>query len=332
MTTAMFDTLNATVDNVNQMDIVLCECFARDGLQHEPAFVPTAVKRALVERFAAIGFPRVEATSYSNPKVVPQFADASELLTVLPRREGTFYKATCANLRAVGRAIADLDAGRGVNEVSLLVSATETHTQRNLKRTRAEQWDNVAQMVRAAEGRFRLVGVISVALGCPFEGRVDPGAVVEDAARFAALGVAHVAIGDTTGMATPGAVRSLFGRLLAEIPGLVPIAHFHDTRGTGLVNCVAALEAGVRHFDSSFGGVGGHPAKVKYGGGHTGNVCTEDLVSLLESMGVCTGIDLDQLLATAEACEQALGRELHGRVTRSGLNLAAREASLTTGS
>jgi hydroxymethylglutaryl-CoA lyase len=120
-------------------------------------------------------------------------------------------------------------------------------------------------------------------------------------------------------MATPGSVKSLLEKL-SEIKQLIPIAHFHDTRGTGLVNCVAAYEAGVRHFDSSFGGVGGHPAKVKYGGGFTGNVATEDLVSLFESMGVDTGIDLGGLLATAELCEQTLGRELHGRVTRSGLN------------
>lgn len=299
--------------------VVLCECFARDGLQHEPAFVATAVKRALIERFAALGFRRIEATSYSNPKVVPQFADASELLRQLPRREGVFYKATCANPKAVERARADQEAGFGANEISLLVSATESHTQKNLKRSRAEQWANVEEMVRTADGRFRMVGTVSVAFGCPFEGRVDPGVVAEDAARFAALGVRHVAIGDTTGMATPLSVRDLFDRLSA-IDGLVPIAHFHDSRGTGLVNYVAAHEAGVRHFDSSFGGVGGHPAKVKYGGGHTGNVCTEDLVGLFESMGIATGIDLDGLLATAEACEQALGRELHGRVTRTGLN------------
>ncbi len=297
--------------------VVLCECFARDGLQHEPGFVPTATKRALVERFAALGFARVETTSYSNPAVVPQFADATELLRSLPRRQGTRYKATCANPKAVSRALADAEAGFGVDEVSLLVSATESHTQKNLKRTRAEQWANVEQMVRLAGGRFRLVGVVSVALGCPFEGRVDPGAVIEDVARFVGLGVEHVALGDTTGMATPGAVKALVARLPAKA---VPIAHFHDSRGTGLVNCVAALEAGVRHFDSSFGGVGGHPAKLKYGGGHTGNVCTEDLVNLFESMGVTTGIDLDGLLGTAAYCEQVLGRELHGRVTRSGLN------------
>ena len=295
--------------------VTLCECFARDGLQHEPAFIPTATKRALVERFVALGFPRVEATSYSNPKVVPQFADASELLKNLPRRKNTFYKATCANIRAVERALADLDAGYGANEISLLVSATESHTRKNLNRTRAEQWQNIAEMVAAAKGRFRLVGTVSVAFGCPFEGKVDPGVVAEDVARFVSLGVDHVALGDTTGVATPSAVKSLLLKIKC-----VPIAHFHDTRGTGLVNYVAAYEAGVRHFDSSFGGVGGHPAKVKYGGGFTGNVCTEDLVGLFESMGIATGIDLDQLLATAEFCEQTLGRELYGRVTRSGLN------------
>jgi hydroxymethylglutaryl-CoA lyase len=297
-------------------DVTLCECFARDGLQHEPAFVPTATKRALVERFAALGFPRVEATSYSNPKVVPQFADASEVLKGLRRRPGVFYKATCANVKAVERALADLDAGFGANEISLLVSATESHSQKNLNRTRAEQWDNIEAMVKAASGRFRMVGTISVAFGCPFEGQVDPERVLSDAERFRDLGVDHVALGDTTGMANPRTVAELF----AQMKGVTPIAHFHDTRGTGLVNYVAAYEAGVRHFDSSFGGVGGHPAKVKYGGGYTGNVCTEDLVSLFESMGIDTGIDLDALVETAEMCEQALGRELYGRVVRSGLN------------
>jgi len=298
------------------MAVTLCECFARDGLQHEPQFVATATKRALIERFGALGFPRVEATSYSNPKVVPQFSDASELLKTLERKPGTYYKATCANLRAVERALADLDAGHGANEISLLVSASEAHSKKNLNRSRDEQWQNIAAMVHAANGRFRLVGTVSVAFGCPFEGRVDPGMVISDFEKFRSLGVEHVALGDTIGTATPSAVKSMFGK----IKGGVPIAHFHDTRGTGLVNYVAAYEAGVRHFDASFGGVGGHPAKVKYGGGFTGNVCTEDLVNLFESMGIATGIDLDGLLATAEFCEQTLGRELYGRVTRSGLN------------
>jgi hydroxymethylglutaryl-CoA lyase len=296
--------------------VTLCECFARDGLQHEPAFVPTATKRALVERFAAIGFRRVEATSYSSPKVVPQFADASALLKGLERRPGVHYKATCANVRAVARALADLDAGHGASELSLLVSASESHSRRNLNRSRDEQWQNVEEMVRAARGRFRLVGTVSVAFGCPFEGRVDPGVVAADFQKFLDLGVELIALGDTIGAATPVSVKSL----LHKIKGGIPIAHFHDTRGTGLVNYVAAYEAGVRHFDSSFGGVGGHPAGVKYGGGFTGNVCTEDLVNLFESMGIATGIDRSALLATAALCEQALGRELYGRVTRSGLS------------
>lgn len=301
-------------------DVVLCECFARDGLQHEPELLPTATKVALVQRFAALGFARVEATSYSNPKVIPQFGDASDMLRTLLRRPGVFYKATCANLRAVQRALADADAGFGANEISLLVSATNTHSVKNLARTRAEQWDNIREMAAAANGRFRLIGTISMAFGCPFEGHVDPGSVIADVGRFREAGVRHVTLGDTTGTATPRSTEALFRRMRAEFPDLVPIAHFHDTRGTGLVNYVAALEAGVRHFDCALGGVGGHPAKVKYGGGHTGNVSSEDLVDLFENMGVRTGIDMDGLLAAVEACEAALGRELNGRVARSGLN------------
>src|SRR5260221_1176399 len=245
--------------------VTLWECFAGDGLQHEPALVPTAAKRALVERFAGLGFRRVEATSYSNPKVVPQFSDASELLKEIKRKPGTFYKATCANVRAVERALIDLDAGYGANEISLLVSATEAHTQKNLNRSRAEQWQNIEDMVQAAKGRFRMVGTVSVAFGCPFEGKVAEDFVVSDVERFSRLGVNHVAIGDTTGVATPLSVKSLF----SKIKGVTPIAHFHDSRGTGLVNYVAAYEAGGRHFDSSFGGGGGRPAEGKDGGGFT---------------------------------------------------------------
>ncbi|HEX6296214.1 MAG TPA: hydroxymethylglutaryl-CoA lyase, partial [Burkholderiales bacterium] len=213
--------------------VTLCECFARDGLQHEPAFVPTATKRALVERFAGLGFRRVEATSYSNPKVVPQFADASELLRNLVRKPGISYKATCANVRAVERALADLDAGHGASEISLLVSASESHSQKNLNRSREAQWRNIEEMVAAAKGRFRLVGTVSVAFGCPFEGKIAIDTVLSDVEKFSALGVEHVALGDTIGAATPQAVKEVFSSLGNSC---VPIAHFHDTRGTGLVN------------------------------------------------------------------------------------------------
>jgi len=301
-------------------DVVLCECFARDGLQHEPGQLSTDDKVALIDRFAAMGFARVEATSYSNPQVVPQFADASDLLRRLPRRPGVFYKATCANLRAVERALADADAGRGANEISLLVSATNSHSLKNLARSRADQWENIRAMASAASGRFRLVGTVSMAFGCPFEGRVDVREVLADVGRFRDAGVLHVALGDTTGTATPRSAAALFRGMRSAYPDVVPIAHFHDTRGTGIANYMAALDAGVRHFDCAFGGVGGHPTRVKYGGGHTGNVCTEDLVDLFETMGVRTGIDTGALLQAVEACEAALGRELEGRVARSGLN------------
>ena len=300
--------------------VTLCECFARDGLQHEPEFVPTGVKLELLGRFAALGFRRIEATSYSNPAVVPQFADASELLRRLPKNSNVSYKATCANVRAVERAMADLEAGHGAGELSLLVSASDAHSRKNLNRGREEQWQNIADMVRVADGRFRLVGTVSVAFGCPFEGKVDPRVVRGGRAALPRLGRAlrhprrHHRHGDA-GRASRRCSPSC-GRLRY----LIPIAHFHDSRGTGLVNYVAAYQAGVRHFDSSFGGVGGHPAKVRYGGGFTGNVCTEDLVNLFESMGIATGIDLEGLLDTARFCEKVLGRELHGRVTRSGVN------------
>jgi hydroxymethylglutaryl-CoA lyase len=308
-------------------DVILCECFARDGLQHEVDFVATETKRRLIERFADLGFQRIEATSYSNPKVVPQFADASALLRSLERRAGVHYKATCANVRAVERALADLDLGFGVNEISLLVSASESHSMRNLCQSRAGQWENAQRMAETALGRLRLIGTISVAFGCPFEGAVDPDVVVADAIRFRDLGVDHVALGDTTGMATPASITDLFGRLRREAPGIELIAHLHDTRGTGLVNALAAYEAGVRYFDCSFGGVGGHPAQVKYGGGYTGNVCTEDLVNLFESLGIRTSLDLDALIETSRLCEEALGRELYGRVTRTGLNPLLQRAS-----
>ena len=273
--------------------VTICECFARDGLQHEPDFVPTAIKISLIDSFTQAGFPRIEAASYSHPTQVPAFRDASEVLARIKRRPGVHYKATCPNLKAIERARSDLASGYGATELSLLVSATELHTQKNLRTDRATQWRNIEAMARAAGKDFRLVGVVSVAFGCPFEGRVDPGVVVDCVARFSELGAGLVTIGDTTGMAAPHQVRTLFRRLIDQFPDVHPVAHFHDTRGMGIANCLAALEVGCRYFDSSFGGVGGHPAQIQYGEGATGNVVTEDLVNALEAEGAATGLDLD---------------------------------------
>lgn len=305
-------------------DLTICECFARDGLQHETASITSDEKIGLIDAFSAVGFPRIEATSYSNPVHVPVFADASIVLAGIRKRAGTLYKATCPNGRAVQRALADLDAGHGADEISLLISATEAHTQRNLRTTRERQWANVAEMVELAGGRFRLIGVISMALGCPFEGRVDPSSVLDDLAHFSSLGVTHVSVCDTTGHGTPASVKALFERIGRELPGMTPIAHFHDSRGTGLANCYAAYEAGCRWFDSAIGGVGGHPTQIQYGGGFTGNVATEDLVNLFEAEGIDTGLDLEKLQEASRRCEAVLKRELSSRVARSGFgHLAA---------
>ncbi|KRD72122.1 MULTISPECIES: hydroxymethylglutaryl-CoA lyase [unclassified Ensifer] len=305
-------------------EITICECFARDGLQHEAVSTSTADKIALINAFSDAGFPRIEATSYSSPVHVPVFADASQVLAGITRRKGTRYKATCPNIKAVQRAITDLDAGHGTEEISLLVSATEAHTQRNLRTTRELQWANVAEMVKLADGRFRLIGVISMALGCPFEGKVDPSSVLADLARFSQLGVHHVSVCDTTGHGTPASIKGLFKRIAHELPDMTPIAHFHDSRGTGLANCYAAYESGCRWFDSAMGGVGGHPAQIKYGEGFTGNVATEDLVNLFEAEGIETGLDLEKLQEASRRCEAILKRELLSRVARSGFgHLAA---------
>lgn len=298
--------------------LTLCECFARDGLQHEDTVPDTATKARLIGLFAAAGFSRIEVTSYSHPAQVPAFADAGDLLRQMPRRAGVWYKATCPNPRAVERALADRAAGCGATELSLLVSATEGHTARNLRTTRAEQWQRVADMAAMARGKVRLVGVISMAFGCPFEGEVDPGRVVADAARFADLGAELLTVGDTIGSASPRRVRDLFRRLAAEVPTIRAVAHFHDTRGAGIANCLAALEAGCRDFDSAMGGVGGHPRQIAYGQGETGNVATEDLVALFDREGLDHGIDLDRMMAASAACEAALGRNLNSRVARAG--------------
>jgi len=299
-------------------DVILCECFARDGLQHEPGTIPAAEKAAMIDRIADVGFRRIEITSFAHPKYVPQFADADAVLAAVRPRPGVLFKATCPNAQAVRRARDALARGRGPEELSFLVSASEGHTRKNLRRSRAEQWANVEEMAAEAGDGFTLVGTISVALGCPFEGEVPPERVLEDARRFVALGVNRIAIGDTVGSGTPPRVRALVALLRDALPEAVFIAHFHDSRGTGIANCVAALDAGLRHFDTALGGTGGHPAEIAYGEGFTGNVCTEDLATLFEAMGVSTGLDPERMRDAGRAAEAMLGRTLHSRALRVG--------------
>jgi len=299
-------------------EVVICECFARDGLQHEATIIPAEAKIAMIERIADSGFHRIEITSFAHPEQVPQFADAEAVLRGVRRRPGVLFKATCPNPPAVRRALAAQDGGWGPEEISLLVSASEGHSQKNLRRSRAEQWASVAEMAALAAGRFTLVGTISVAFDCPFDGPTDQERVLEDARRFAELGVTRIAIGDTIGSATPPRVRDLIGWLHGALPTATFIAHFHDSRGTGIANTLAAIEAGLTHADTALGGTGGHPAKIAYGEGHTGNTCTEDLVTALEAMGFRTGLDLGAVRQAGQAAERLLGRPLHSRTVRLG--------------
>ncbi|MDO9709494.1 hydroxymethylglutaryl-CoA lyase [Paracraurococcus lichenis] len=296
--------------------VVLCECFARDGLQHEPAILPAETKIAMIERIADCGFRRIEITSFAHPEQVPQFADAEAVLKGVRRRPGVLFKATCPNPQAVKRALAAQEGGWGPDEISLLISASEGHSQRNLRRSREEQWANVAEMARLAGDAFVMVGTISVAFDCPFDGRTPQERVLEDAERFAGLGVTRIAIGDTIGSATPPRVRDLIGWLHGALPTATFIAHFHDSRGTGIANTLAAIEAGLTHADCALGGTGGHPAKIAYGEGHTGNTCTEDLATALEAMGYAIGLDLGLVRGAGLEAERVLGRQLASRVIR----------------
>ncbi|MDQ8728191.1 hydroxymethylglutaryl-CoA lyase [Bradyrhizobium sp. LHD-71] len=298
--------------------VVLSECFVRDGLQHETCFMPTPLKVALIERFLSLGFPRIEATSFTHPGNVPQFNDADEVLRAIPRSKGVGYKATCINMRSVERAMAASDAGHGPDEVSVILCPSDMMSQRAFRRTRAVQHDLIRSMVDGFQGRFTVIGTISFAFGSPVEA-VAPQNVIDDAIWLYRNGVRHLAVADTAGMGTPRSVAEIFKVLRRELPDAIPIAHFHDTRGLGLTNCLAAYEEGVRHFDCAFGGAGGSPAKINYFEGYTGNVCTEDLINMFETIGVRTNIDLARLIETAKFCEESIGRELHGRVTRSGL-------------
>lgn len=297
-------------------DVTICECIARDGLQNELVPLGTDAKLQLIGAVVSAGFPRVEATNYSSPRAVPVFADASDVLARIPRPTGVRFKATCPNVKAVERAQADLAAGHGADELSLLVSASEGHSIKNLRSTRAEQWDRVEQMVARAGTDFKLVGVVSTAFACPFDGPTSPARVIEDAERFMALGCALVTIGDTTGHATPKTSASLF-RSLKEA-GVAAVAHFHDTRGTALANARAAFDAGCTHFDAAIGGTGGHPSGIHYGEGFTGNAATEDLINMFEADGISTGVNWDALMTASALAEHLLDRPLHARTPTAG--------------
>jgi isopropylmalate/homocitrate/citramalate synthase len=282
------------------VEVTLCDVGPRDGLQNEPETLAPAVRAELVNRLAAAGLPRVECVSFVRDDRVPQMAAAEEVVAAIDRHDGVEYSGLVLNERGWERFRAT-----GLDRVNVTFGATESFNRKNGNASLEEAVARVEAIIDAADGTPATV-TISVCFGCPFEGRVDPGVVVELAARVA--GRAEVVLADTIGVATPSAVRALVS--LTGAAGF----HGHNTRNTGYSNCLVALEAGARVLDASVGGLGGCP----YAPRATGNVATEDLVYLLEGEGIETGVDLDVLIVVSEWLAGVLGRQLEGYVYRAG--------------
>lgn len=293
--------------------VTVTEVGTRDGFQAEPVFIPTAVKAEVIDALVAAGVRHVEATSFVSPRAVPQLADAHDLIGLLSRRAQAHIAALVPNARGAERAL-----GAGVDEMVCFVSASETHNAKNLNATIAQSLANVVEVAQVAAGHpVALRGAVACAFGCPFEGDVAVEAVLRIAEAYAGLGVDRLTLGDTTGMATPPTLARVVRALAEQLPGMKIALHFHNTRGVGLANVVVGLELGIREFESSIGGLGGCP----FAPGATGNVCTEDLVYLLEESGFDTGIDLDALIRVAQRVEAIVGRTLPGQVMKAGPRL-----------
>jgi hydroxymethylglutaryl-CoA lyase len=284
----------------------------RDGFQNEPETIPTAEKVRLIDLLSGSGLRRVEVTSFVRPDVIPQLADAEEVLAAVQRREGVSFSVLIPNERGLERALVQRDR---FDEINVFVSASETHNRKNVNRSIEESLVGLERtLASAGEAGLRCEGVISTSFGCPYEGEVPAERVFAIAARLAAAGCEEVGFGDTTGMANPRQVGEFFAAARERLGGVELTAHFHNTRGQGLANLLAALEQGVDSFESSFGELGGCPVPP----GATGNVATEDVVSMLHEMGVETGVELPRLLVAAAAAREVLGRPLGSHVLTAG--------------
>jgi hydroxymethylglutaryl-CoA lyase len=284
----------------------------RDGFQNEPERISTDHKVNLINALARTGLGRIEVASFVRPDVIPQLDDAIEVLHRIDVPEGVSLTVLVPNQRGLETALEHRDR---FHEVAVFLSASETHNRKNVNRTVDESATALERIIPAvSEAGLRSGAVIATSFGCPYEGHVDPARVIDLADRLVAAGAQEIGFGDTTGMANPRQVSSFFADALRRLQGVELTAHFHNTRGQGLANALAALEAGITSFESSFGELGGCPVPP----GATGNVASEDLVSMLQEMGIETGIDLERLIAASAAVQRVLGRRLTSHVLIAG--------------
>ena len=290
----------------------LREVGPRDGFQNEPETIATADKVRLIGMLGAAGYKRIELTSFVRPDVVPQLADANDVLDSYEKLDGVAYSVLIPNEKGLSNALKQRER---FDEVNLFLSASETHNFKNVNRSIADSLSGLEAVIKRAlaEG-LRCEGVISTSFGCPYEGHVPPDRVFEIAARLHDAGCEEIAFGDTTGMANPRQVGEFFAMAHERLAGAELTAHFHNTRGQGLANVLAALEQGIDSFESAFGELGGCPVPP----GSTGNISSEDLVSMLEEMGIETGIDLEMLIEASSEVQGVLGRPLGAHVLKAG--------------
>jgi hydroxymethylglutaryl-CoA lyase len=301
--------------------VVACECWARDGLQSLPILVSTDDKVEMIDRATAAGFKKVEITSFSNPRLLPQFADCTEVLRRIVRRPGVSHVVLMPNAKGFDRLEACQREGYGADEIILMISSSERHNILNFRLTHDEAMRAHAGIIKRAHGLgIRVIGCAGTVYGCPVKGDIGIGDVARVVRFYLDEGAQTIMLGDTTGMANPVLVRDRVGELAALFPGAAFVAHFHDTRGTGIANTIAMLELGVTYVDCSIGAIGGQPATgaAKYSAGFTGNTCSEDLIAVLQEMGISTGIDLEQLIDAGRRAEAILGQRLRSNVIRCG--------------
>lgn len=290
--------------------IYIQEVVTRDGLQMEDQFVPTEEKIDLINLLSTAGVDKIEATSFVSPKAIPNLRDAEDVMLGIDRKPDVTYTALIPNVKGAERA-----AACKVDEVNLVVSASESHNQKNVRKSVDESFSGFTDITRFLAGTgIRINGSLATSFGCPFEGTIAENRVLGLIDKYLELGADGITLADTTGMATPKQVFQLCGKVLDHWPDLPLTLHFHNTRGMGLANVVEGIRAGVTRFDASLGGLGGCP----FAPGATGNICTEDLVHMLIFMGYHVKTDFDQLIATAKHLETILGHDVPGQVIKAG--------------